>query len=191
VGYIDQAVTIHNDGEVAIAPKLSFAAVGPDGQTLPDVAISTAFGSDVGRLVVPPGESVEILAFRGQDADKVSDVTVVTQEVFEVEAPDLDVPVEAQGIGENGETVELPAAFRTVLLTNNNADPAAVRVVYLAYDTPASGESQQASAVIQVAESVMVPGNGTVEVPVAESVARRLRGLPPGPASLKAHQTRS
>lgn len=90
----------------------------------------------------------------------------------------------------NGETVELPEPFHTVLLTNENADPAAVRVVYLVYDTPAPGQSQQARAVIEVAESVTVPGNGNLEVPVAEAVARRLRGLPPGPASLKAHQTR-
>ena len=52
-GYMDQTLDILNTGLSAVVPTLEFTAVDRLGAPLPDVTVTTVFGSHRGDMVVP------------------------------------------------------------------------------------------------------------------------------------------
>lgn len=65
-GYIDQTLSINNDGRMSVVPTLVITALDNAGRDLPDVRVTTAFGSDQGSLVVQPGGGVDNCAGKRQ-----------------------------------------------------------------------------------------------------------------------------
>jgi hypothetical protein len=63
-GFMDQALRIENRGTSGVAPVLAFTPLDGSGNTLPGVTVATAYGSDEGRVVVPPRSIVfDVLRF--------------------------------------------------------------------------------------------------------------------------------
>ena len=60
--YIDQVLHITNSFDQSVVPVLAFTALDAHGRVLPQVKVTTAYGSDRGNLVVPYGKaSLDIL----------------------------------------------------------------------------------------------------------------------------------
>ncbi|MEV5570327.1 hypothetical protein AB0L06_09760 [Spirillospora sp. NPDC052269] len=89
-GYVDQVLNIGNRNGNPVAPALAFTAQDENGDDLPSVRVRTAFGSDRGRLVVPPKSlGFDILAFSGPEADRARKVKVAVHGTVQVLAPRL------------------------------------------------------------------------------------------------------
>src|SRR4051812_36004539 len=56
---IDQVLTIENGEKHAVAPTLRLTALDRSGAVLPKVNVFTAYGSDRGQVVVPPGHAFD------------------------------------------------------------------------------------------------------------------------------------
>ncbi len=111
----------------------------------------TAFGSDRGQVVVPPGSvELDFLRFEGARARDVEDVRVEVAGVEPVAAPRVAQDVEVQRFDRRGRPVEMADFFDSFRVTNPADDTVAIRVALLEYEEPPPGEAQQAIRVTQV-----------------------------------------
>lgn len=62
-GFMDQTLTIDNSAGTPVVLTAHLTARDAEGNPLPEVDVRTLYGSDEGRLVVLPGENVDVLAF--------------------------------------------------------------------------------------------------------------------------------
>jgi hypothetical protein len=166
--YIDQTLLVVNEGPDSVVPTLAITPLDSAGNALSGVSVSTAFGSDHGMLVVAPGEagSYDILAFSGPDKAKVAAVNVVVTKVLRATAPAGAEGVTVQAADQDGKSISKFDRFQQVVLKNPNAAAVSARAVYIVYDQPADGASQQAVAVVPIGDLTVIPGNGTVTLPV-------------------------
>ncbi|MEQ1702018.1 MAG: hypothetical protein ABMA25_18060 [Ilumatobacteraceae bacterium] len=132
-GYIDQVVWITNPGRTAAVPRVEYTALDADGDVLPDVTVTTAFGSDRELLVVPSGETFDVLQFDGPGADSVegvrSEVSASTSSDF-VE-PEAVIPVIA--LDATGTEISKFEPMTAVGLENPYTTVVHVRVVCIVY----------------------------------------------------------
>jgi len=182
-GFIDQAVTIRNTGLVAVVPTLAFVAVDASGQPLEGVSVSTAYGSDRGLVVVPPGGAIDVLAFHGTTAARVANVTVRIVGVASVDFPAVESLVQVQAFDTDGRPVTSYDRFASV--TDPNPVRVTVRVVALTYDRPPAGVAQQVTSVLDVAGPVAVPASGSAKVTLPAAIAAKTGGA----GSIKAYFT--
>ncbi|HEY0696236.1 MAG TPA: hypothetical protein VGD43_00320 [Micromonospora sp.] len=190
-GYMNQTLSIVNNGDRTLQPRLRIAAVDRRGEFLPNTSVSTVFGSDVGRLVVPPIGAVDVLIFGGPGLDRVADVRVTAWNVQEIDFARIESEVRVQPLDEAGQPVTRDDLFTSVVLANDNAESVTVRLVYVVWDEPLPGRTQQAQDVVPVVDLVTVPGVGSVRVPVvgdAKAANQRAAGVVP--ASIKAYFSR-
>ncbi|MFD8705186.1 hypothetical protein ACFV1W_21665 [Kitasatospora sp. NPDC059648] len=189
--YIDQTLAINNNGQTSVVPTLTITAVDSSGKDLPDVQVTTAYGSDRGSLVVQPGGGYDVLAFHGADARQVADVKVSVKVTAAADLLASASPVEAQPADSTGQPLTKFDAFDQVILKNPNKTAVSVRVVYLVYDQPPPGASQQAIEVVPIGELTTVPAAGTASVTVLGDARAAVQKYSGGPAvSVKTYFSR-
>ncbi|MFF3460148.1 hypothetical protein ACFYXH_38810 [Streptomyces sp. NPDC002730] len=84
---MNQQLEIENVYRGSAVPVLSFSALDKNRQVLPQVKVSTVYGSDRGNLVAPYGTSIDILRFSGPGEHDVSDVRVTVQSTAVAKMP--------------------------------------------------------------------------------------------------------
>ncbi|WP_369185534.1 hypothetical protein [Streptomyces sp. Y1] len=189
--FIDQTLSIGNRGRTSVAPTLAITAVDGSGKDLPDVRVTTAYGSDRGSLVVQPGGGFDVLAFSGAGADQVADVRVTVKESAPADLPADASLVEAEPADAAGRPMSKFDAFEQVVLNNPNTTAVSVRVVYLVYDEPQPGKSQQAVEAVPIGGLTTVPAGGTAAVPVSGEAKAAVQKYAHGPAvSVKVYFSR-
>jgi hypothetical protein len=170
-------------------PFLHLYAVDDKGSYLSGVTVTGIFGSDRGELVVPArGAVVDVMRFEGPDVEQVADVgvSVVAARVvdFPAEADDPTVtPLDASGAA-----VTRNDTFARIRISNDDDDPITVRLVYIVWDVPPEGRTQQAVQTEPIGDLVTVPARGETEVAIAPddaSLIREVSGV--YPASIKAY----
>lgn len=179
---IDQQLEIKNSFRHSVVPTLSFTALDKRHQVLPQVKVSTVFGSDRGTLVVHYGGGNDILRFSGPGDHQVADVRVTVKSVALARIPSGIHPVEAQALDSNGHAVSKFSRFSAVQLTNQDAFPVSVRVAYLVYDQLPQGQTQQAVTVTEIGGLINVPTKGTAVVNVTGDAASAVARYSNGPA---------
>ena len=93
----DQRLEITNAGLSAVAPKLRITPLDAAGHPVRGVAVTTAFGSDRGRMVVASFMTeYDVLRFEGDRAREVQDVRVRIEDLEQVSYPEYDEYVDVQ-----------------------------------------------------------------------------------------------
>ncbi|GAA4557093.1 hypothetical protein [Planotetraspora kaengkrachanensis] len=163
-GYMDQTLDIVNKGPSAVIPTLEITAVDRTGAALPGVTVSTAYGSDQAKMVVPAREiSIDVLAFTGGDAASVADVRVTVRGMADAAFPVAPQEVEAQAVDGAGRPTTKFGPFDAVVLTNPNHGKVSAGVVCIFWEQPPDGQPQQARAVIPVGVTT-VEGDGSATI---------------------------
>lgn len=165
-GVIDQTLSIRNSGSSAVTVRLTFTPLDARGEPLPEVATTTAYGTEAGRHVLAPGfTDVDVLSFHGPRHREVADVRVRVDAVETVPfASKVREVVLADRIDASGQVVS-GGWYEKVRLTNINREPVDVRIALIEYERPQPGFSQQAVDVRQLGGLVTVPARGSVVVP--------------------------
>ncbi|MEV6537813.1 hypothetical protein [Streptomyces sp. NPDC051665] len=188
--YIDQTLDIRNVDTHSVVPNLAFTALDRHHHPLPGVRVRTVYGSDNGRLVVPYGWSLDILRFSGSGEHEVYDVRVTVVHLAAAKIRANIHPVTTQPLDAAGHAVSKFSRFTSVRVRNPDAFPVSVRVSYLVYDQPATGDTQQAISDTPVGGLVRVPAHGSAVVKVTGAAARAVARYSNGPAvSVKAYNS--
>lgn len=164
--YIDQVVQIDNDGSDAVIPTLEFVALGKNGTPLPDVQVVSAFGSDKGNVVVPPGGAWDIVEFVGAGRDDVADLKVTVVRSERTSYPYVENEPDTEALDDAGKEDDYFADFRSVLVTNDNDDPLQVRLAYVVWESDDSTGPQQFQEAVPIGGLVTVPAHSDTEVDV-------------------------
>ncbi|MET9110370.1 hypothetical protein [Streptomyces zhihengii] len=187
---INQTLEVVNEQSVSVVPVLRFRALGKDREPLPRVKVTTVYGSDKGRLVLPSGSGYDILRFSGPGAQDVADVEVTVERVEIAEKEAGATPVTTQALDAEGGEVSRFGRFAKVRLTNDNSAPVWVRVAYVVWDQPADGDTQQAVEVTPVGGLTMIPPRLSFVVDVDPRAAAAIARNANGPAvSIKAYNS--
>lgn len=166
-GVIDQTLSIHNRGSSAVAVRLAFRPLDANGNPLPALATTSAYGTELGRHIIPAKfTDIDVLAFHGPGFREVADVLVQVEQVEEVPFPTKirDV-VLTDRIDDWGIVVPAGAPYTNVRLTNPSSQAVQVRVALIEYEQPLPGKSQQAVDVQELGGLITVPGLGTTKIP--------------------------
>jgi hypothetical protein len=158
----DQLVTIENEEDSAVAPVLAFTALDEDDQPLTEVKVFTAFGSDRGRVVVPPGTAYDVLQFLGTGVERIADVAVRV-----VKAPTVDVPYVAEPptVTTTAPVGADKGTFGGVKVTNDNDVAITLRVVYIVREQETAG-LQPFRTAYDVGDLLTVPARGSAVAPL-------------------------
>ncbi|MEU5872578.1 hypothetical protein AB0A73_13605 [Glycomyces sp. NPDC047369] len=189
---MNQVLTIFNDSTRVLAPTLEFTALDARRNPLPTVKITTVYGSDQGRLVVPPGGGLDVLVFSGEGAQLAEDVAVSVRAAEVVEAPAVQVEPVVSTADEFGRALDRGSPF-TALSVRNDDDsaPMSVRLVYIIWTEPKGDERQQADGVLPIGDLIVVPPHQSTLVPLsgdALATVTESEGLVP--TSIKAYLSR-
>ncbi|MEU4244836.1 hypothetical protein [Actinoplanes sp. NPDC026619] len=161
-GRMDQTLEILNAGSSAVVPRLEIVPVDSSGAAVAGVHVSTAYGSDEGRLLAAAQTiSLDVLAFTGGDAPKVADVRVTVLASATVEFPVAPQEVVVQAVDAAGEPTSKYGPFWSVELTNPNPKKVTAGVVCILWDQPPAGQSQQARIVIPVGVTTIAANAST------------------------------
>lgn len=168
----------------SVVPTLAITPVDSSGRPVAGVSVSTAYGSDRGTLVVGPGRdgAYDVLAFSGPDRARVAGVAVSVTRVLPATAPAGADYVTARAADQGGGSISKFDRFRQVVLQNPNGAAVSVRTVYIVYDQPRDGTSQQAVAVVPIGGLTTVPAHGSVTVPVTGAAQEAVAKYSGGPA---------
>jgi hypothetical protein len=184
---INQQLQITSRYEVSVDPYLSFSALDKNHHVLHKVKVSTVFGSDSGKLVVPTGIGYDILRFSGPGEHEVADVRVAIRQVKPADTPGNSFDVTTQALDAQGNKVDKSQRFSQVSLTNEGDLPVTARIVYIVWDQPRDGETQQAVEVVPIGGLIPVTPHDSVVVKVTGAAAAAVARDSNGPAvSIKA-----
>ncbi|MET7621311.1 hypothetical protein [Streptomyces sp. NPDC005408] len=187
---MNQQLEIENVSGQSVVPVLSFSALDKNHQVLPQVKVSTVYGSDRGNLVAAYGTSVDILRFSGPGEHEVADVRVTVQSTAAARIPAGMHEVTTQALDSQGREITRFERFSKVRLTNEDDFPVFVRVAYIVWDQPPKGVTQQAVEVTAVGGLTVVPPHGTAVVKVTGDAAAAVARSSNGPAvSIKAYDS--
>lgn len=187
---MNQQLAIKNSVPVSVVPVLSFEALDKKGDVLPHVKVGTVYGSDRGRLVAPSGTSGDIMRFSGAGKHDVADVRVTVLEIYTAQNPAGPQGVDAQALDAHGREITRFERFSAVRLTNQDDIAVSVRIVYIMWDQPPKGVTQQAVEVTAIGGLTRVPAYGSAVVKVSGDAASAVARDSNGPAvSLKAYNS--
>lgn len=191
-GYMNQVLTIVNEGNRVLAPTLEFTALDAAGRTLPSVRVASVYGSDRGRLVVPPGTSSDVLTFTGAGARAAEDVAVSVRTAEPVDVPAVNVQPVVTPVADDGRVLDRNSRFTAVSVRNDDSEQMTVRLVYIIWTAPpadpATGQRQQAERVVPIGGLILLPPKHTTVVPVTgEARAAVDDAAGRVPASIKAY----
>ncbi|MCW3820286.1 hypothetical protein ONA91_38240 [Micromonospora sp. DR5-3] len=190
-GYMNQLLTIYNDSTQMLAPTLEFTALDATRSPLPTVKVTTVYGSDLGKLVVPPGGGVDVLIFTGEGAQLAEDVVVSVRATETVKAPAVHVEPVVTPVDESGHVLDRNSRFTAVSLCNDDSEQMSVRLVYIIWAYPEGDQRQQADQVVPVGDLIVVPPKQTTLVPVAGEARTAMAGAAGRfPTSIKAYLSR-
>jgi hypothetical protein len=173
---IDQTVTIENSGDTSLAPVLEYTPLDAAGEPMPDIQVKTAYGSDIGQLVVPADWAVlDVLRFEGRGARKVENVDVRVREADEIA---IETPTEEPEIQrlDKSRPVEYAHLFDSFRLTNPGDAEIDVRVALIEYELPPEGESQQWVRVTELAPLTTLPAGGEMTIRLPRPLRGRVIG---------------
>ena len=173
-GNIDQNLTIENDGPAGVAPHLEFTPLDASGEAIDGITVSTAFGSDRGRRVVPGGTALfDVLRFEGARKRDVENVRVRVAEEPRVSVkPGLREPL-VQRIDAHGRVVAYGEYFESLRVPNPNDAAIRVRVVLLEYEDPPPGKPQQVVRVTPLSSLIDIPAKGARTIRAPGDTGRR------------------
>ncbi|MFE6038658.1 hypothetical protein [Streptomyces sp. NPDC056452] len=181
---MNQVLEINNVSWSSLAPVLTFEALDKNRRVLHDVEVKTVYGSDRGALVVPQGQFYDVLRFSGIGQEDVVDVRVTVGSVAMTRLPasqgEFEVPTQA--VDSRGRDMSRFERFAGVKLTNDNDFPVTVRVVYIVWDQPEEGDTQQAVEVTPVGGLTVVPAGSTETVKVTGAAKAAVARSSDGPA---------
>ncbi|MFF2436180.1 hypothetical protein ACFVU4_18695 [Streptomyces sp. NPDC058107] len=187
---MNQQLEIKNVSGGSLVPILSFSALDKNHQVLPEVKVSTVYGSDRGDLVAPYGTSIDILRFSGPGKHDVADVRVKVHSTATALIPAGEHEVTTQALDIHGREITRFERFSKVRLTNEDDFPVSVRIAYILWDQPPKGVTQQAVEVTAVGGLTVVPPHGTAVVKVTGDAAAAVARNSNGPAvSIKAYNS--
>ncbi|MEU4214431.1 hypothetical protein [Actinoplanes sp. NPDC026623] len=163
-GHMDQTLLIANSGTSAVIPTLEITPVDRGGAVLPGVTVSTAFGTDRGKVVVPARKTtIDVLAFAGDGAANVADVRVSVQEMTTVAFPAAPQDVVVEAVDAAGQSTSKFSTFDAVALANPNSEKVSVGVVCMLWGESPDGQPQQVHEVIPVGfTSIARNGSATI-----------------------------
>ncbi|WP_157411195.1 MULTISPECIES: hypothetical protein [Actinoplanes] len=170
---MDQILKITNSGQQAVAPVLRFTALDKAGEPIPGVVAYSVFGTERGRLVVPAGDTYELMRFSGKREAEVADVAVRIEKAPQADFPAVRAGVAATPLDEAGKKADLDAETARVRLTNDNEAPVTVRVLYAVWEMPENRpegvqERQQVWSAFPIGDLITVPAKGDTAVPMTE-----------------------
>ncbi|WP_330294365.1 hypothetical protein [Streptomyces sp. NBC_00503] len=187
---MNQQLEIKNATRGSVAPVLAFTALDKNHQEMPQVAVTTVYGSDRGGLVVPYGTSWDTLRFSGPGEHDVADVRVTVRSAAAARIPAGMHDVKTQALDSQGHEISRFERFSAVRLTNEDDFPVSVRIAYILWDQPPKGTTQQAVEVTSVGGLTEVPAHGTSVVQVSADAAAAVARNSNGPAvSIKAYNS--
>jgi len=188
-GIMNQILEITNPSPRSYAPVLKLSAVDDSGITLPEVTVSTLFGSDRGELVVPARTGVvDVMRFSGKHLDRVADVRASVSTAALVHYPAITSEPTVTPIDSSDAVVTRNDVFARVRVNNDNNDPITIRLVYIIWDTPPEGQTQQADRTEPIGDLVTVPAHGETTVQITPNDAALIRKYAgAAPASIKAY----
>jgi hypothetical protein len=161
---IDQVLEITNGGQAAVAPTLEITPLDRAGRPIPGVAVSSAYGSERGRRVVPAQfTDIDLLHFEGKRAGDVRDVRVRVKRVEPVDAEVTDV-LAAQRYAGDRRIDSFDEPFDSVELRNPNADAVKAQIVVIGWDAARHGNPQQWKWVRRAGPPVGVAARGRTMV---------------------------
>jgi hypothetical protein len=186
---ISQTLSITNPTRQGVVPVLDLSAVDKSGKPLPGVTVTGVYGSDRGGLVAPGGTTtLDILRFTGVGVDLVSDVRAVIVRETPLDYPvNLVEPVTTPRDADH-EDVTRNDVFTSVGIRNDNEFPITARLVYIVWDSPPDGATQQAQRLEPIGDLVTVGAHTETEVQVParqQAVIEEFAGRMP--ASIKAY----
>jgi hypothetical protein len=175
-GYMDQLLGMTNDGDSAVAPTLTFLPLDRTGDVLPGVTVRTAYGSDRGLVVIPPGSTVtDVLAFDGPGFRRVADVRVTVRRDERAKTPSRPVgDLHAQRMLTGRVTVPLED-FDSLLVSNTSPVQVSVRMVCILWEDPPPGATQQMLASLPIGGLVSIAPHGEARVAVTGPVRKAAR----------------
>jgi hypothetical protein len=187
---MNQQLEINNASQNSVVPVLSFTALDKNHHVLPQVKVSTVYGSDRGNLVVHYGAGYDVLRFSGPGKDDVADVRVTVRNTTTARIPAGLHEVTTQAPDSHGREITKFDRFSAVRLTNKDDFPVSVRIAYVLWDQPPKGVTQQAVEVTAVGGLTRVPAHGTAVVHVTGKAAAAVARNSNGPAvSIKAYDS--
>ncbi|MPY31604.1 hypothetical protein FNH09_10015 [Streptomyces adustus] len=187
---INQILQITNASPASVVPVLSFEALDKRHHVLPQVKVSTIYGSDQGKLVTPYGTSTDILRFAGLGKHDVADVRVTVRSTTSADIPAGMHEVTTQALDSHGRKITKFERFSAVEVTNEDDFPVSVRIAYILWDQPPKGVTQQAVEVTPIGDLTRVPAHGSAVVHVTGKAAAAVTRNSNGPAvSLKAYNS--
>ncbi|MDI1466313.1 hypothetical protein QEZ54_35580 [Catellatospora sp. KI3] len=191
VGSMNQLLRIYNDSDRMLAPTLEFTALDATRKPLPTVAVSTAYGSDRGNVVVPPGVGFDVLIFMGEGAELAEDVAVSVHTMETVKVPTVLMDPVVTPVDASGRELDRNSRFTAVSLRNDNTVEVSVRLAYIIWTVPEGDRRQQADQVVPVGDLIVVPPEQTVVVPVTGEARTAMAGAAGRfPTSIKVYFSR-
>jgi len=150
-GFIDMSLDFENptDDPVTLVGRL--VARDARGAMLPDVKVSTAFGTEAGRAIVMPGVNVDFAQLEGRGEQEVREITLENPEVSLVDVSRETEYVDLKPLDGDGRELEYDALAQQVSLENPSPAPTRVRVVLMVLRAPRQGIPQEAAFVRDVA----------------------------------------
>ena len=188
-GYMNQLLQITHSGSRSVAPVLKLYAVDSSGVPLPEVTVTGVFGSDRGELVVPAGYGVvDVMQLTGEHVNRVADVRASVLRAPVVEYPTITTEPVVTPLDSTGVAVTRNDVFTRIRVSSDNDAPITVRLIYITWNVPPEGQTQQAERTEPVGDLVTVPAHGQTDVKIAAddvAVIRRTSGT--APTSIKAY----
>jgi hypothetical protein len=128
-GTMDQVLTITNPGATAVTMRATITPLDASGEPVAGVRPVAHYGSTEGRMVLIPGDNVDVLGFLGDDAGRVHDVLVEVGGTEPVDFPQVHSLVVSEPLGADGTPVETYVEpFAAVRLHNANPVDVPARV---------------------------------------------------------------
>lgn len=173
-GFIDMSLDFENptDDPVTLVGRL--VARDSRGAMLPDVRVTTAFGTEAGRAVVMPGVNVDFAQLEGRGEQEVREITLESPEVSLVDVSRETEYVDLKPLDGDGRELEYDDLAQQVSLENPSPAPTRVRVVLMVLSAPRPGVPQEATFVRDVA-TVEADATGTTVVDLDATTRRILR----------------
>lgn len=164
-GTMDQVLEITNPGDTAVVMQATITPLDASGEPVVGVRPVSHYGSTEGRMVLIPGDSIDVLGFLGDDADRVHDVKVEVSSTEPVDYPDVSVLVVSEPLGADGDRASYVEPFASVRLRNANPVDVTARVAVILWAPPPPDAPQQPVVVVDLAdEATTVPAEGTAVV---------------------------
>ena len=175
-GQMDQILTITNPGSSVLTMQADITPLDADGEPVRGVRPVSHYGSTEGRMVLIPGDNIDVLGFLGDDAARVHDVVVEVRGTEPVDFPEVGALVVSEPLGADGRPVETYVEpFTSVRLHNRNPVDVPARVAVILWAPTQPDAPQQPVVVVDLAdEATTVPADGSAVVEMSARCRRVL-----------------